>query len=179
MNKNIISGGCSFTFGHELSDYKDSKTFSIKHYYCAIIFTSLLHPTVGAGERPTTNSTHSKPQDRRGRQRGHRLTGATGGRGVRARVGLSLPPGAGRGRGRARGSCLGSVSEPGGRLAALRSGRGRAGGTAQVIAKKSERGNRNSTPPVRKKLTSRRGGNASGGMEPKAPIYLSLYCGGV
>ena len=30
MNKNIISGGCSFTFGHELSDYKDSKTASTK-----------------------------------------------------------------------------------------------------------------------------------------------------
>ena len=56
-------------------------------------------------------------------------------------------------------------------------GRGRAGGAAQAIAKKSGRGNRNSTPPIRKKLTSRRGDNASDVIEPKPPMYLSLIFG--
>ena len=127
-------------------------------------------------DRPPTAHT-AKPKTAGGRKRGHRLTGAAHGRGVRARVGLSIPSGAGRGRGRGPGSCLGSVSEPGGWLSALRSGRGRAGGTAQAIAKKSGRGDRNSTPPIRKKLTSRRGGNASDVIEPKAPMYLSLIFG--
>ena len=64
-------------------------------------------------DRPPIAHT-ANPKTAGGRQRGHRLTGATHGRGVRARVGLSPPPEAGRGKGRARGSCLGSVSEPGG-----------------------------------------------------------------
>ena len=52
MNKNIISGGCSFTFGHELSDYKDSKTASTKTWahglsnlvegnHCSIMFQTI------------------------------------------------------------------------------------------------------------------------------------------
>ena len=127
-------------------------------------------------DRPPTART-AKLKAAEGRQRGHGLTGAAHGRGARARVGLSTHPGAGRGRGRGPGSCLGSVSEPGGWLSALRSGRGRAGGTAQAIAKKSGRGDRNSTPPVRKKLTSRRGGNASDVIEPKPPMHLSLIFG--
>ena len=61
-------------------------------------------------------------------------------------------------------------------LLSVRAG-GRAGGTAQVIAKKSGRGTRNSTPPIGKKLTSPRGGNASGGREPKPPMHLSLIFG--
>ena len=61
-------------------------------------------------------------------------------------------------------------------LLSVRAG-GRAGGTAQVIAKKSGRGTRNSTPPIGKKLTSRRGGNASDVIEPKTPMHLSLIFG--
>ena len=64
-------------------------------------------------DRPPTAHT-AKPKTAGGRKRGHRLVDAISGRGVRARVGLSIPPGAGRGMGRGPGSCLGSVSEPSG-----------------------------------------------------------------
>ena len=49
-------------------------------------------------DRPPTAHT-AKPKTAGGRQRGHRLVDAISGRGVRARVGLSTPPGAGPGAG--------------------------------------------------------------------------------
>ena len=102
-------------------------------------------------DRPPIAHT-AKPKTAGGRQRGHRLTGATHGRGVRARVGLSIPPGAGPGRGRARGGVARSASRAVVPLSALGSGRGPGRWDRSGNRQKIRAGNPKQHPPYRKKV---------------------------